>query len=377
MLLSLFPLEEIKTRTAKKKAKQSTSSNLSRVCFQGFYIPDLSRNNSNCPSNKQIKMSLDESQDDIVKRITFPTASGDIYVMSVSPSRLRKFPLEFYVRRGTTDEKVVKEVVTRSVYEKRCLVRCLSDTSAKVWLDLGANIGTFSVLAAKRGRRVYAFEPEGENFIMANANIALNGLQDRVTLYERGVAPPTYPHTEVGLHLCNGDKNKYRHTTVTTYPGKKRRRVKKIYCSQLVDVFSKIPEHINGIKMDIEGSEIGILENLRVIPNSLKYLVFEYSFDFARSVGRFHAVISRLRAWFHVEHKKIVGDEKGNYIFFPPACTVYCVRKEERALTEKITYVKKEADIFDRITRELMCVRLPKRMRPSINKDPQQSVVFG
>jgi hypothetical protein len=96
----------------------------------------------------------------------------------------------------------------------------------------------------------------------------------RIKLYERGVDPPTHVETQIDLHLCNGDINKYRHTTVETYPGQVGRRVK-VCCSQLEEIFRSILQPINGIKMDIEGSEIGILENLRAIPSSLKYLVFE------------------------------------------------------------------------------------------------------
>jgi len=101
------------------------------------------------------------------------------------------------------------------------------------------------------GSQVYAFEPERENCIMARANVALNGLEDRITLFERGVIPPTHHGNLFDLHLCNGERNKYRHTTMVTYPGQVRRRVK-VHCSQLADIISAISEPITGIKMDIE-----------------------------------------------------------------------------------------------------------------------------
>jgi len=80
---------------------------------------------------------------------------------------------------------------------------------------------------------------------MPRANIALNGLEDRVRLFERGVDAPTHQGNLFDLHLCNGKRNKYRHTTI--------RHQLKVHCSQLVDIISSVPEPITGIKMDMEG----------------------------------------------------------------------------------------------------------------------------
>lgn len=53
-----------------------------------------------------------------------------------------------------------------------------------VLFDNGANVGTYSIWAAKtRGTRVYAFEPELQNYEILNKNILVNGLTDRVTAY--------------------------------------------------------------------------------------------------------------------------------------------------------------------------------------------------
>ena len=53
-----------------------------------------------------------------------------------------------------------------------------------VLLDVGANVGMYSVFGAKaQGARVYAFEPESQNFALLAKNIVLNGLQASVTPY--------------------------------------------------------------------------------------------------------------------------------------------------------------------------------------------------
>lgn len=53
-----------------------------------------------------------------------------------------------------------------------------------VLADVGANVGMYSIWAAKtRGSRVYAFEPESQNFALLNKNIVANSLSGQVTAY--------------------------------------------------------------------------------------------------------------------------------------------------------------------------------------------------
>ncbi|MBY0493934.1 MAG: FkbM family methyltransferase [Cyanobacteria bacterium] len=53
-----------------------------------------------------------------------------------------------------------------------------------VMFDVGANVGMYTIwAAATRGCRVFAFEPEGQNYAVLNRNIFANSLQDRVKAY--------------------------------------------------------------------------------------------------------------------------------------------------------------------------------------------------
>ena len=53
-----------------------------------------------------------------------------------------------------------------------------------VLVDVGANVGMYTVWAAKtRGTRVFAFEPEAQNFALLNRNIVLNDLGGQVKAY--------------------------------------------------------------------------------------------------------------------------------------------------------------------------------------------------
>jgi FkbM family methyltransferase len=53
-----------------------------------------------------------------------------------------------------------------------------------VLLDVGANVGMYTVFAAvMRDARVFAFEPESQNYALLCRNLVLNNLSDRVTAF--------------------------------------------------------------------------------------------------------------------------------------------------------------------------------------------------
>jgi FkbM family methyltransferase len=82
-----------------------------------------------------------------------------------------------------------------------------------VLYDIGANIGLYSLYAAARGVRVYAFEPESLNFARLNRNIIRNSLSERVLAYCVGISDITgfdrlsLNSVEAGaaLHQIGGD----------------------------------------------------------------------------------------------------------------------------------------------------------------------------
>lgn len=54
----------------------------------------------------------------------------------------------------------------------------------EVLVDIGANVGMYTIWAAKtRGVRVFAFEPESQNYALLYRNIIRNGLSEQVTGY--------------------------------------------------------------------------------------------------------------------------------------------------------------------------------------------------
>jgi len=120
-----------------------------------------------------------------------------------------------------------------------------------VCMDIGANIGYFTILMAQLCKHVYAFEPEPSNFEMLKQNVALN--KGDVILYKEAVGDK---NGTMPLYLCSTDngmhrlyKSKWCNPTTDTY----------VYCTQLDEY--KFPK-INLIKMDIEGAEYGALHGM-------------------------------------------------------------------------------------------------------------------
>ena len=70
-----------------------------------------------------------------------------------------------------------------------------------ILVDVGANVGMYTIWAAKvRGARVYAFEPESQNYALLNRNIVYNKLSDKVVAFCVALSDATSFDT---LHLAD------------------------------------------------------------------------------------------------------------------------------------------------------------------------------
>ena len=90
---------------------------------------------------------------------------------------------DLYVSRRIREEGIWEP------YETSLLLSLLQP--GDVFVDVGANIGYFSILAAtvvgEQGT-VYAFEPDPENYRLIEANVALNNLQGRIHPVQAGLS---------------------------------------------------------------------------------------------------------------------------------------------------------------------------------------------
>lgn len=116
--------------------------------------------------------------------------------------RLRRFREElvelddgvsFLVRAGTHDAGIVREVWRDGAYPIERVALGANDTV----IDVGAQIGTFSVLAARTPARVIALEPAPINAALLARNLARNDLR-RVEVHHLALGP--HGRSEIDLH---------------------------------------------------------------------------------------------------------------------------------------------------------------------------------
>jgi FkbM family methyltransferase len=121
-------------------------------------------------------------------------------------------------------------------------------------VDIGANIGTFSLYAAKvcGASRVVCFEPFPETFRILSKNVEQNQLH-AITCVNQAVAGRSGLRT-----LMLDSKDPGSHSLVI---GSSKRTVE-ISCCTLEDIFQRFSLlKIDYLKMDCEGAEYEILEN--------------------------------------------------------------------------------------------------------------------
>ncbi len=78
-------------------------------------------------------------------------------------------------------------------------------------LDIGANVGMYTIFAAgTRGTRVFAFEPESQNYAILNRNIHLNGLSSLVTAYCAALSDrPGFAQLHLSMFVSGGSCHSY------------------------------------------------------------------------------------------------------------------------------------------------------------------------
>jgi FkbM family methyltransferase len=105
-----------------------------------------------------------------------PQAAGDPVAEIAVDGRQVRFNVPNAAARWRAETLLTKEPVTVE------WIRAIPE--GKVMFDVGANVGVYTLLAGIcRNARVFAFEPEAQNYALLNRNLALNGLDRRVTAY--------------------------------------------------------------------------------------------------------------------------------------------------------------------------------------------------
>ncbi len=152
-----------------------------------------------------------------------------------------------------------------------------------IFYDIGANIGTYSVFAASRGVKVFAFEPEAGSYAILNKNIKINSFDKSIR----------------ALNLALNDKNIISELNISDFqPGKSNHSFQnpidqngKIYNPEfkqscigyrldclIRDFDLPLPNHV---KIDVDGNEQKVIDGFGEIFNDkrLKSLMVEVNIE--------------------------------------------------------------------------------------------------
>jgi FkbM family methyltransferase len=133
-----------------------------------------------------------------------------------------------------------------------------------LFMDIGGNIGTFSLVMASAGFRVVAFEPLKYNLELFRQSIKRNGFEDRIKLHEvaagekpvdRVCLKPAH-HSKGGMNTGNGQIRQDGVNTEDESIGEN--------CVPLIRPDSVISECPDAVKVDVEGWEGPALRGLGV-----------------------------------------------------------------------------------------------------------------
>lgn len=200
--------------------------------------------------------------------------------------RLEHNGILFLAREGTSDEKTFDEVIVRNVYEKPYF----KIEEGEHWIDLGGNVGAFTLKAISKGATTDIYEPDPFNCKMIERNLKLNGFD--ANIIQKAVV--ANDKKKMTMYVGN-NMQVWRNSLYKDWGNQKFT----IDCVHFTEVFKNTTDCC---KMDIEGAEMSILESMSLTP---KKMVFEWSLDIDRSLTRYRGIIDKmLTVYPNVHYKK-------------------------------------------------------------------------
>lgn len=182
-----------------------------------------------------------------------------------------------------TDPIVIREIWEENVY--RTENHHFSEGGTVV--DIGANIGSFSIYAASKGSFVYAIEPEPNNLKALINNINLNNMNEKIKVVDVGISD--FNGTAVINDMGGG-------STILD-DGMFGAEIKIITLDDFFEQHSI--GTVDVLKIDTEGSELGtILGASEETLNKCKYIAVEFDIRTGYALGD---MVKKLSETHHVQ----------------------------------------------------------------------------
>jgi FkbM family methyltransferase len=162
------------------------------------------------------------------------------------------------------DEGISRELVLTGVHEANSTAEIKKELKEGMMIvEVGANIGYYTLIEARKigpTGHIIAFEPSPRNMHLLRTNIALNKVDERIEIIQKGIGARSGRST---FYLTNkGNTSSFI----------KRDDQNGITISQAVDVdiislddffAARPPRKIDLVRMDVEGYELEVIEGMR------------------------------------------------------------------------------------------------------------------
>jgi FkbM family methyltransferase len=217
------------------------------------------------------------------------------------------YNLDFHIEiHDTMGRKIYKRGSLHPEHTSFLLTLPFADDD--VVLDIGANIGWYSIVLKNNIRRkvtFYAFEPEPLNFQLLTKNIAHNHITN-IEAVNKAVAETSGQSTLFLYH----PKNSGRHSLLDINPQtNKSIQVETVNIEDFLKGRGVDFKKVKLIKIDIEGYEVFALQGASEILKQLPYMFIEYSPTLISQVGKLPADFIRWLSAFEFNFYNIEGEK--------------------------------------------------------------------
>jgi FkbM family methyltransferase len=211
-----------------------------------------------------------------------------------SNDRLVDITTDIGTFRTQIDDLITRQLTEWGAHERGSLNVLLALVEPDdVIIDVGAHIGTFAVPLAQRlgyGGHLVAIEGSRTNAALLAHNVAINGLEDRITVLERVLGRKGAPAVQARLTPGNTGAVSFEQAGWST--------VGQVFRVPLDDLMAEVDQvHTASVlKVDVEGSELAVLEGAEtLVDRDRPILMLEVSRD---QLSRHGTSVERLDRWF-------------------------------------------------------------------------------
>ncbi len=212
-----------------------------------------------------------------------------------------------WLKDDKDEENMFEEVIQANQYAITSL-----NIEGKFVIDVGANIGTFSIFAAELGaKEVHAIEPISTTYNKLIENIRFSGHEDKIFVYKKLVSDKSGDKIKISINDRHGSNSMYNVED----------KFEEIETITLSNILSNIEDDDIFLKLDCEGAEFDILLNATDEEmKRISVVVVEIHTGLHPLYNDYKVIHEKLKAWgFKSEFQHQLGcwdgiDSNGNYI---------------------------------------------------------------